>query len=310
MRSGFVREDAPVALLVVAAHAALFAALSLFGKVAPPPPVPPRMQVTISSEVAPTSTAPEPAAMAASDIAPTKGEPAPAPLPQVQPMPRPEQVIEPAPEPLPVPVLVPKVAKPAPVPVKRAVHPPKPAPVAKAVAPAKPAPVVKPAPRAKPAHQPAAHFATPGDERPRRRPDMPAGASVTDRDYLKGISESDSKGIAKTPSAAAVSERARAASRQTIGAKVLPLWDRCVVDGADIEKLSVRIVIHMDRGGRVQSMSAPEIIGKTPSNQPQVDRFIECAQNSIQGASPFALSEDAYAYWKDYTVRLRKKRGN
>ena len=309
MRSGFLREDAPVALLVVAAHAALFAALSLFGKVAPPPPVPPRMQVTISSEVAPTSISPEPAAMPAPDIAPTKGEPAPAPLPQLQPAPKLAPVIEPEPQPLPAPKPVP-VVKPAPAPVKRAVHPAKPVPLAKTVAPAKPAPVAKPAPHAKLVQKPVVHFATPGDERPRRRPDAPVGASMVGDDFLKGLPGSDSKGSAKTPPAAAVSEQAKAASRQTIGAKVLPLWDRCVVDGADIEKLSLRIVIHMDRGGRVQSMSTPEIIGKNPANQPQVDRFIECAQNAIQGASPFVLSEDSYAYWKDYPVRLRKKRGN
>lgn len=299
MRSGFVREDAPVALLVVAAHAALFAALSLFGKVAPPPPVPPRMQVTISSEVAPTSTAPEPAAMAASDIAPTKGEPAPAPLPQVQPMPRPASMIEPAPEPAPVPLPVPKLVKaaPAPKPVKRPVQPPKPAPVAKVVASAKPAPLTKPATPAKPVRAAAAHFATPGDERPRRRPDAPAGASMIGNDFLKGIAGSDSRGTAKTPPAAAVGPAVKASLAGAIADQLQPHW--AAPPGVDSEKLVTVLAWDLNPDGSLAS--APRLVsqsGVTPANKAQAARHVEMAMRAVRLAAPFKLPREYYAAWK------------
>ena len=299
MRSGFLREDAPVALLVVAAHAALFAALSLFGKTVPPPPIPPRMQVTISTEVAPTSTSPEPAAMPAPDIAPTKGEPASAPLPQVQPMPRPTPVIEPAPEPAPVPLPVPKLVKaaPAPKPVKRPVQPPKPAPVAKVVAPAKPAPLTKPATRAQPARAAAAHFATPGDERPRRRPDAPAGASMIGNDFLKGIPGSDSRGTAKTPPAAAIGPAIKASLAGAIADQLQPHW--AAPQGIDAEKLVTLLAWDMNADGSLAG--APRVVsqsGVTAANKTQAARHAEMAVRAVRLAAPFKLPSQYFAAWK------------
>ena len=292
MRTGFLREDAPALPLVVAAHVALFAALSMFGKVAPPPPIPPRMQVTISSDVAPTSTSPEPAAMPAPDIAPTKGEPAPAPLP----LPKPAPVIEPEPEPLPLPKPVP-VVKPAPAPVKRAIHPVKPAPAAKAVTPAKPPPVAKPEPRAKPAQKPVAHFATPGDERPRRRPDAPAGASMVGSDFLKGIPGSDSKGTAKTPPAAAIGPAVKASLAGAIADQLQPHWT--APQGVDAEKLVTVLAWDLNADGSLAG--APRVVsqsGITDANRAQASRHAEMAVRAVRLAAPFKLPSQYFAAWK------------
>lgn len=297
-RSGYFREDASALLLVVAAHAALFTALSLFAKPTPVPPIPPRMQVTISSEVAPVSTSPEPAAMPAPDIAPTKGEPAPAPLPM--PMPKPAPAIEPEPETLPVPKSVP-VVKPAPAPVKPAARPMKSAPVAKAVATAKPAPVAKPEPRAKPVPKPVAHFATPGDERPRRRPDAPVGASMVGSDFLKGIPGSDSKGTAKTPPAATIGPAVKVSLAGAIADQLQPHWT--APQGAEAEKLVTVLSWDMNPDGSLAS--GPRLVsqaGVTPANQAQAARHVEMAMRAVRLAAPFKLPQQYYVAWKHITA--------
>ncbi|WP_295638889.1 hypothetical protein [Novosphingobium sp.] len=302
MRTGFFREDVPALVIVVAAHAALFAALSLFGKTAPPPPIPPRMQVTISSEVAPTSTSPEPAAMPAPDIALTKGEPAPVPMPIVKPAP----LIEPAPEPVPVPKPV-LVVRPAPAPVKRAIQPVKPAPPIKRtarakpvpakLAPAKPAPAAKPAPQAKPAQKPVAHFATPGDDRPRRRPDAPVGASMVGSDFLKGIPGSDSKGAAKTPPAAAIGPAIKASLAGAIADQLQPHWT--APQGVDAENLVTVLAWDLNADGTLAG--APRVVsqsGITDANRTQAARHAEMAVRAVRLAAPFKLPAQYYAAWK------------
>ena len=280
MRTGFFREDAPALLLVVAAHAVLLAALSLFAKPSPVPPIPPRMQVTISTEVAPTSTSPEPAAMPAPDIAPTKGEPAPAPLP----LPKPAPVIKPEPEPVPVPKPVPMI-KPAPAPIERAVHP------------VKPAPVAKPTPRAKPVQKPVAHFATPGDERPRRRPDAPTGASMVGSDFLKGIPGSDAKGTAKTPPAAAIGPAVKASLAGAIADQLQPHWS--APQGVDAEKLVTVLAWDLNADGSLAG--APRVVsqsGITAANKAQAARHAEMAVRAVRLAAPFKLPAQYFAAWK------------
>jgi outer membrane biosynthesis protein TonB len=285
MRSGFFREDAPALLLVVAAHVGLLGALSMFAKPASPPPIPPRMQVTISSEVSPTSTSPDPAAMPAPDIAPTKGEPAPAPLP----IPKPAPVIEPAPEPIPVPRPVP-VVKTAPTPVKRAVQPVKPAPPVKQAAPAKAVP-------ARPAQKPFAHFATPGDERPRRRPDTPAGASMIGKSFLDGIAGGDARGNAKTPPAAAIGPAVKASLAGAIADQLQPHWT--APQGVDAEKLVTVLAWDLNADGSLAG--TPRVVsqsGITEANRAQAARHAEMAVRAVRLSAPFKLPNQYYAAWK------------
>lgn len=272
-------SDEAVALgIAVVAHVLLVAALA-FGSLGKEPVAPPkRMTVTLADEIADRSTSPNPFDEAPPDDAPMLGEVPPEPVPA--PMVSPQPAVQP---------------KPLPMQVRQA-----PAPVARPQPP-KPQPRQTQAPRPP---QPA-----PKDTRDRRRPDAPAGGSRIGSDFLSGIPAGTRPGAQGNP-AEAISDQAKASARQSIANEVLPFWNRCIVDGADIEKLSVRIVMHLDRSGRLVSMDRPEISGRTAANAAQVDRFTECAQSAIRSASPFSLPPASYEFWKDYPVRLRKQRVN
>lgn len=267
------REEGAALVVALAAHAVLVAVLAFGapGREVQPPPK--RMTVTLAEETADQSTSPNPFEAAAPEEAPMLGEVPPEPLPMTQPAPQPlPQPRNVQPQPQPRPGIPPKQAQPQPKPTQKA-QPPRQA-----------------------------------DTRDRRRPDQPVGGSRIGDDFLKGVNTGTKPGAKGNP-AEAISDTAKASARQTIGAEVLPFWNRCAVDGVDIEKLAVRIMIHMDRSGRVLSMDAPEVTGRTAANAPQVNRFIECAQGAIRSASPFNLSADSYEFWKNYPVRLRKQRG-
>lgn len=272
-RAPAVSRDEGIALVaVLAAHALLVAALTLGapGREIQPPPK--RMTVTFAEEVAEQSTSPDPFEQAPPEEAPLIGQVPPEPQPLVAPAPLPQ--------------IQPRQAQPAPSRIAPRVAPPQPR---------------QPPPKAAPK--------PPQDMRDRRRPDAPVGGSRIGNDFLKGVPIGTRPAAQGNP-AEAVSETAKASVRQSIANEVLPPWNRCIVDGVDIEKLSVRIVIHLDRSGRVLSMDPPEVSGRTAANAAQVGRFTECAQGAIRSASPFNLSADSYEFWKNYPVRLRKQRVN
>lgn len=84
-----LRPEERIALVVaLAAHAGLVALL-VFQPPAPPPPLPERMTVTLSDELGPVSTSPEPAADPAPDSGPVLGETPPPPAPEPKPSPEP-----------------------------------------------------------------------------------------------------------------------------------------------------------------------------------------------------------------------------
>lgn len=93
MAARAIRNDESLALvLAVLAHALLFAWLAM-QRPLPPPPLPERMTVTLSDELGPISTSPEPLADPAPDRAPvlaeTPAEPKPVASPEPKPSPRP-----------------------------------------------------------------------------------------------------------------------------------------------------------------------------------------------------------------------------
>jgi len=120
------REEAAGLVLALAAHAALVAWLTLKPPTPAPLPVPERMTVTFSDEIASKSTSPDSSAEAAPAIAPVLSAnpvPAPAPSPVPQPVarvvpepPRPslQQPAKPQPPAKPLPAKVQPAAKPAP----------------------------------------------------------------------------------------------------------------------------------------------------------------------------------------------------
>lgn len=96
MASHAIRKDESLALvLALAAHATLFAWLAM-QRPAPPPPLPERMTVTLSEELGPVSTSPEPLADPAPDLGPVLAEaPAePEPVATPEPKPSPKAVVK------------------------------------------------------------------------------------------------------------------------------------------------------------------------------------------------------------------------
>jgi len=185
MTAGKISGEERVGLvLAVVLHAGLFAALLLGPGKVPVPKMPDRITVTISDDVGLTSTAPQPAAQPAPDIAPQIGEAQPVPAPAL-------------PEP-PQPVV--KAAAPPPLPQPRTAAPPKP------VAPAKPATSA-----AKPAEKPA-------------KPKAPAGANRIGRNFLEGVASADTAGTDRTPSAATISAAVRSSIGSAIARQLKPNW--------------------------------------------------------------------------------------
>ncbi|WP_298192393.1 hypothetical protein [Novosphingobium sp.] len=278
--SGLSREEALALVIALAAHAGLIAALTLSppGKSIMSPPE--RLTVTFADEIADQSTSPQPDAEAAPDVAPVLGEPAPEPVP-VQPAP---QIAQPQPRPAPPPP--PPQAKPAPQPK------PVPAPQPRTV----PAPPPKPA--AKPALQkPAAAAAAPADQRLRRRPDAPTGASRIGNDFLSGIPGSAKPGAATNPPAAAFGPEVAASLVSGISRQIKPHWT--APQGVDADKLVTVLSWNLNPDGSLAGR--PVVVsqtGITDSNRAQAQRHAEQAVRAVQLAAPFNLPAPYYAKWK------------
>ncbi len=299
-----------------------------------PPPREQRMEVIFDAPVADTATAPAapmdeaPAASIAPVLADdSAGEDAPAP-PAAAPLPPP--LAKPLPRPLPRAVASP-IVRPVPQPTARPMPRPAPRPSASPTArptprptPARPTarptparPTARPTPRptARPTAQPTARAtarvtprpnATAGDGRPRRRPDAAGGSQLGD-DFLRGVTP-EGTGRPAAPVAATPSTQQASTIRTSINGKVLPSWNACSVTGLDVERLRARVAFSLDRQGRVTSVANPAITGITPSNQPQVARFAECAVRAVRSAAPYDhLPVQFYDHWKDYTLNFRKQ---
>lgn len=250
--------------VALVAHAALVALLVARPPMPVPVPRPDRMTVTLSEDVALTSTAPDPAAAPAPDQAPDLGEPAPeaAPLPTP---PRPQPTVAPAPKPAPRPV-TPKPVLPKPAPPKP-VTPPKPAPAARTT--------------------PKAAATTPAK----------AGASRIGNDFLKGMPGAAAKGTATTPAAAAVGPAVRSALAGSISRQLKPKW--VAPQGIDAEKLVTILSWELNADGTLAS--GPRIVrqeGITDANRAQAARHGEQAIRAVRLAAPFNLPPDYYSAWK------------
>ncbi len=278
--SGLTREEALALVIALAAHAGLIAALTL----APPsgrvPPLPERLTVTVSEEIAERSTSTEPDAQAAPDVAPDLGEPQPEPEPAPQPAPPKPQ--PPAPQPVPKPVArplpPPPRAQPQPAPPKTPIK----TPPAKA-APAKPA---AKAPAAKPA-----------EERPTRIAKAPAGASRIGNDFLKGVSGATDPGTARTPPAAAIGPEVVSSLVSAIARQIKPNWT--APQGVDSDKLVTVLAWNLNPDGSLAGR--PVVVmqsGENDANRSQKQRHAEQAIRAVQLAAPFELPPEYYSKWK------------
>lgn len=303
------KEEGIGLILAIAAHLGL-AAFLLWrpaGKALVTPPE--RMTVTLSDELAPTSTSPEPNAQAAPDRAPTIGEPAP---------PEPEPVAEPEPEPLPPPPVpkppAPKAVaqpkpepKPAPRPAPRAVERPTPAPAPKPSPQATPRPP-QPAPKA--AAQPRNQPAPKAPARPpqqQQQTNRPAGASSFADAFKNGVPGAQNTGQSRTPPAAAAGPL-RASFGQSVLREVRPNWQGRVPQGVNTEKLVTILSIELNRDGSLAK--PPRVVrqeGIDDENRPQAQRHAEEAIRAVQLSAPFDLPADQYDLWKNLPpLRFRK----
>lgn len=237
----------------------------------PPEPLPPveRVSVTLSEELGPVSTSPDPAANPEADKGPVLGEPAP----------EPEAVPQANPEPVPQPRA-------------SAAPPPRPAPSQAAKAP--------------PAKTPPARAAAAPKAPPAKAPPAQGGASRFDSAFSSGIPGGTGK--AKTPPAAQASTQQVSSWSSTINAKVRGPWNSCPVSGLDVGKLRAAVRFTLAPDGRLASIAEPEITGITDANRPQVKPFRDCAVRAIRLAAPFAgLPPEFHEQWKNRKLNFRKE---
>ena len=262
------REEQIGVVVAIALHAGLVAWLALAPSRSTFQPPPERMTVSLSEEVAPEATSPEPLAQAAPETAPTLGEaaaaPASEPLPEVVPP-------EPAPR---------VVASPLPRP-----SPPLARPTARASA--------KPA-----AKLPAKATAT-TDTRTRRRPDAPAGASRVGSDFLKGIPGGEPRGAAQNPPAARAGPQVVSSLGQALMRQIRPKWQGRVPQGVNAEKIVTILSIELKPDGSLAG--TPTFVGQEgvdETNRAQAPRHREEAIRAVQLAAPFDLPPQWYSVWK------------
>ena len=269
-------EEKVGVVVAIALHAGLVAWLALAPSRSTFQPPPERMTVSLSEEVAPEATSPEPLAQAAPETAPTLGEAAaePEPLPVVTPPePAPRVVASPLPRP------APPVARPVPRPV------------------AKPAARPSAKPSAKPAAKPPTKVAAPADTRTRRRPDAPAGASRVGNDFLKGIPGGEARGTAQNPPAARAGPQVAASLAQAISRALKPRWN--APQGAEADQLVTVLAFDLNPDGSLAGK--PRVVsqsGVTDANSAQKARHAEQAIRAVQLAAPFDLPEQYYPLWK------------
>ena len=275
-----VAEERIGLVLALAAHAGLVALILWRPPSAPSIPPPERVTVTISEEVAPLSTSPEPMAQPAPSTAPElgKSEPLPEALPE-PPLPAPAPMPKALPEPRP---------QPAPRPSPRAA--PVPAPRTAASPAARPRAVPRPAPAPSPS------------ARPSSRP----GASRIGSNFLPPAPAAQASGASRNPPAAAIGPAVRSAIGQAISRQLKPHW--VAPQGAEAELLVTIVRFRLDRDGSL--IGSPEVVGQsgeTAANRAQVQRHAEQAIRAVRLAAPFDLPEEYYAAWQTVTSRFDKR---
>ena len=254
-------------VVAIALHAGLVAWLALAPSRSTFRPPPERMTVSLSEEIAPEATSPDPMAQAAPETAPTLGEAAaePEPLPEVVPEPAPRVVASPLPRP------APPVARPAARPSAK--------------------------PSAKAAAKPPAKASAPADTRTRRRPDAPAGASRVGNDFLKGIPGGETRGAAQNPPAARAGPQVAASLAQAISRALKPRWN--APQGAEADQLVTVLAFDLNPDGSLAGR--PRVVsqsGVTDANSAQKARHAEQAIRAVQLAAPFDLPAQYYSLWK------------
>ena len=180
-------------------------------------------------------------------------------------------------------------------------------------APPPPVPLTKPEP-VQPQPQPRSAVPQPAKAAPAPAPRQPArpvtksGASAFDNSFASGVPGAPANGKAKTPPAAQASAQQVSAWTSLIGSRVRGPWNSCSVSGLDTQNLRAVVRFTLGRDGSVLSISDPEVSGISPSNQPQVRPFRDCAVRAIKLAAPFpGLPGEFYDSWKLRKLTFSKR---
>ena len=307
MASRALRSEERIGLGVAIAFHVGLVALLLWrppaGDVMTPPD---RIEVTISDDVAPKSTSPEPMAQSRPDTAPELGE---APLPEPETAPPAPRVEPPKPEPRPT-------AKPEPAPRPVASPKPVPRPVARPTARPQPQPkpspkpVVRPTPKpaARPVAKPAAASAARPAAKPPAKPPAQIGGSRVGNDFLQGVRGAQATGTSPNPPAQVAGPQVQASLLGAISREIKPHWQGKVPEGADSEKLVTVLRWNLNRDGSLTGV--PTVLrqeGITDANRPQAARHAEQAIRAVQLAAPFNLPDQYYDAWKRVTIKFDKR---
>ena len=176
-----------------------------------------------------------------------------------------------APEPVPTPPLPEPVVRPTPAPTPKQVARPK------QVQPKQPPAAQKAQPKAAPKAPPA-----------KNRPARPTGR-------LDGIAEGLSKSQPKSPPSRGAPAKATAAevkrvAELAVNREIQPFWGRNAPKGYEVEELRLTMEIRLrPNGSLIDIRQIGDLSGKTDSNAPQQQRFIEQARKSIIQAAPFDI---------------------
>jgi len=266
---------------------------------------PDRIEVTLSDDIAPKSTSPEPMSDARPDVAPELGEPAPPEPEAAQPAaveaPPPRPVAKPEPRPVAAP-------KPVAKPVARPSPQPKPAARPAAKPQAKPAPrdVAKPSNRS--AARPSASAASKPATQTSAKPAQNVGGSRIGNDFLEGVRGGQATGASRSPPAQAAGPAVQSSLLGAISREIKPFWQGKVPEGADAEKLVTILRWNLNRDGTLAGR--PQLVrqeGITDANRPQAARHAEQAIRAVELAAPFELPEEYYDTWKRVTIKFDKR---
>jgi len=271
-------------LAAVLLHVALLAVLMLRPPETPIPP-PERIEVTLSDDVALTSTSPDPQANPVALEAPELGEPAPAEEEPLQP---------PSPAPVPKPV-----AKPVPAPTAKPVPRPSAKPVPKPSAAPTATPSSKPSarPSATPTARPSAGRVTGGSTSAATKPAAKPGASKVGSDFLEGVPGAKPGGNSNLVPASAIGADVKSSLVSAMSRQLKPHW--AAPQGPDVEKIVTILSFSLNPDGSLAGKPVVENqLGVNDTNRAQSYRHAEQAIRAVQLAAPFDLPAEYYNAWK------------
>lgn len=262
LQAGMLKEDKVGLGAAIVLHVLLAVILAMqFAFAEPKSVTPPRMTVSLATEVSLESTAPEPVAESRAAIAPTLAQ---------QPAP-PEEAAPAQPEP-------------------SATPPPRPR-QPRTRAPARTAPRA-PAPNRN-RSRPDRETTPPARPQPRN-----SGGSRIGDNFLTGQGGSTNTDETRAP-AATFGRRERAALSSAITRQLRPHWN--APTGVDAEKLISTVSWRLNEDGSLRGRPTcrNEASSVTTSNRPQAGLHCERAIRAVQLAAPFNLPEQFYSRWDD-----------